>query len=62
MKIELKEGMEVLSPEVEKNLVGGADDTGPNVFFVLGQAFGYLIKGLIVFGKEGGRNAGLCVK
>lgn len=61
MKIELKQGMNVLSPEVEKNLVGGCD-TGKNLFFVLGEAFGYFVKGLIVFGKEGGRNAGLCVK
>ncbi len=61
-KLKLVDGMERLDAEREAELCGGFDDQNRNLFFQIGEAIGYLVKGLIVFSTEGGRNAGLTVK
>ena len=54
------EGVSELTKEEGVKITGGE---GPrNFWYDFGYVVGTAIKGLIVFGEEGGRNAGLCVK
>ncbi len=54
-----------LNTEEMSELNGGADDTPTTTtgfWNGLAYIYGATVKGCIVFGTEGGRNAGICVK
>lgn len=60
LALESMEGVRELTKEEAVQITGG--DGVPNFWYDFGYVVGTAIKGLIVFGEEGGRNAGLCVK
>ncbi|MCY1524626.1 hypothetical protein D9M68_595690 [compost metagenome] len=51
-----------LNPDELHRITGGSSSAPSTIWYNIGYIAGIVAQGLIVFGREGGRNAGLSIK